>query len=303
MTPVLPVLRSGTAAGVTAYLLWGLLPLYWPLLEPAAPEEILAHRIVWSLIVVVALMAAIKGLGWMREIDRRQLRLLALASVLVAINWFMYIYGVNSERVVETSLGYFINPLVTVALGVIVLKEKLHPAQRTAVLIAFAAVVVLAVDYGRPPWIALTLAFSWALYGLVKKRADVDALESLSVETAVLTLPALAFIAVLTAGGGGTLTGEGAGHVALLIGSGVMTATPLIFFGAAAVRIPLVTLGLLQYIAPTMQFLIGVLIYGEPMPLSRLAGFALVWVALVIFATDAARRSRAPVSALPEPAT
>jgi chloramphenicol-sensitive protein RarD len=300
---VVPKLRSGFTAGVIAYLLWGLLPLYWPLLEPAAPVEILAHRIVWSLLVVVGLMAAIKGLGWMREIDRRQLRLLSLASVLVAVNWGMYIYGVNSERVVETSLGYFINPLVTVALGVVVLKEQLRPAQRYAVFIALAAVIVLTLDYGRPPWIALTLAFSWAMYGLVKKRADVDALESLSVETAVLTLPALAFIGFLSASGDGTATGEGAGHFLLLVGSGVMTAVPLLFFGAAAVRIPLVTLGLLQYIAPTMQFLIGVLVYDEAMPLSRLAGFALVWVALVIFATDAARRARAPVSALPEPAT
>ena len=296
-------LGPGVMAGVTAYLLWGLLPLYWPLLEPAGPLEILAHRIVWSLLMVLALMAALKGLGWIREMDRRQVRLLALASVLVAINWGMYIYGVNSERVVETSLGYFINPLVTVALGVLVLKERLHPAQRWAVLIAFAAVVVLTLDYGRPPWIALTLACSWGLYGLVKKRADVDALESLSVETAVLTLPALGFIAVLSLSGEGTATTEGTGHLALLVGSGVMTAVPLIFFGAAAVRVPLVQLGLLQYIAPTMQFLIGVLVYDEAMPLARLAGFALVWLALVVFATDAARRSRLPVTALPEPAT
>ena len=300
---VLARLGSGVTAGIAAYLLWGLLPLYWPLLEPAGPIEILAHRIVWSLIVVLALMTALKGLSWMAAIDRRQLGLLALASVLVAVNWGMYIYGVNSERVVETSLGYFINPLVTVALGVLVLKEKLQPAQRWAVLIALAAVVVLTVDYGRPPWIALTLAFSWALYGLVKKRADVDALESLSIETAVLTLPALLFIGALSLNGNGTVTSEGAGHVALLVGSGVMTAVPLLFFGVAAVRIPLVTLGLLQYIAPTMQFLIGVLVYGEDMPASRLAGFALVWVALIVFATDAARRSRAPVSAMPEPAT
>ena len=303
MTPVARTARSGVAAGIVAYLLWGLLPLYWPLLEPAGPIEILAHRIVWSLLVVLALTMALKGLGWMKELDRRRLGLLALASVLVAINWGMYIYGVNSERVVETSLGYFINPLVTVALGVLVLKERLRPAQRAAVLIALAAVIVLTVDYGRPPWIALTLAFSWALYGLVKKRADVDALESLSVETAVLTLPALSFIGLLTLNGDGTVTTEGGWHVALLVGSGVMTAVPLLFFGAAAVRIPLVTLGLLQYIAPVMQFLIGVLVYGEEMPLSRLAGFALVWVALVVFAADAARRSRAPVAAMPEPAT
>jgi chloramphenicol-sensitive protein RarD len=299
----MPALRSGFTAGVVAYLLWGLLPLYWPLLKPASATELLAHRIVWSLLFLVALIAATKGVSRLRAVERRQVRLLAFGSVLVAINWGTFIYGVNSERVVETSLGYFINPLVTVALGVLVLKETLRPAQRTAVLIALAAVIVLTVDYGRPPWLALTLAFSWAAYGLIKKRADVDAIESLSIETAVLFLPALALIATLTASGEGTVTTEGAGHVALLVGSGAMTAVPLLFFGAAAVRIPLVTLGLLQYIAPVMQFLIGVLVYGEPMPASRLAGFALVWIALTVFATDAFRRGRAPVAAMPEPAT
>ena len=292
-------LRSGFAAGVVAYLLWGLLPLYWPLLEPSGPVEILAHRIVWSLVVVGVLLAAWRGLDWLRVLDGRQLRLLALASVLVAVNWGTYIYGVNSERVVETSLGYFINPLVTVALGVAVLKESLSSAQRAAVLIALVAVVVLTLDYGRPPWIALVLAGSWALYGLVKKRADVDAVESLSVETAILVLPAIAFLAWLAASGRGTWTTEGAGHVALLAGAGLATAIPLLFFGAAAVRIPLVTLGLLQYLAPVMQFLIGVVVYGEPMPASRLAGFALVWVALVIFASDAVRSAR--TRSLPEP--
>ena len=299
----MPKLRSGFTAGVIAYALWGLLPLYWPLLKPASATELLAHRIVWSLFVLIALIAATDGLSRLRAVERRQVRLLAFGSVLVAINWGTFIYGVNSDRVVETSLGYFINPLVTVALGVLVLKETLRPAQRTAVLIALAAVVVLTVDYGHPPWLALTLAFSWASYGLIKKRADVDAIESLSIETAVLFLPALALIVTLSATGEGTVTTEGSGHVALLVGSGVMTAVPLLFFGAAAVRIPLVTLGLLQYIAPVMQFLIGVLVYGEPMPASRLVGFALVWVALTVFATDAARRNRAPVAAMPEPAT
>ena len=291
--------RFGFGAGVAAYLLWGLLPLYWPLLEPATAVEILAHRIVWSLVIVLALLAVLHGLGWLRTLRRGQLGLLALASVLVAVNWATYIYGVNSERVVETSLGYFINPLVTVALGVVVLGERLRPAQRWAVVVAAIAVVVLTVDYGRPPWIALVLAFSWGFYGLVKKRADVDAVESLSIETAILLLPAVAYLAVIGSDGSGTWTSEGAGHMALLVGSGLATAIPLLFFGLAAVRIPLVTLGLLQYLAPTMQFLIGVLIYGEPMPASRLAGFALVWVALVIFATDGLRSAR-PRS-LPEP--
>ncbi len=280
-------------AGVSAYLLWGLFPLYWPLLEPASPVEILAHRIVWSLLVVVALLALVKGHVFPRGLDRRKVRLLALAAVLVTINWATYIYGVNSEQVVETSLGYFINPLVTVALGVLVLKERLNRAQRVAVAVAAVAVLVLTLDYGRLPWIALTLALAWGFYGLVKKRADVDALESLSVETALLVLPSLGYIAFLQSAGDGTFTTEGAGHVLLIMGAGLTTAIPLLLFGAAAVRIPLVTLGLLQYLAPVLQFLIGVLVYGEDMPLSRLAGFALVWVALTIFASDAARTARA----------
>src|SRR3712207_2853121 len=193
--------RRGLVAGVAAYLLWGLFPLYWPLLEPATPVEILAHRIVWSLLVVVALLAIIKGHAWPRGLDARKVKLLALAAVLVTINWATYIYGVNSEQVVETSLGYFINPLVTVALGVLVLKERLNKARRAAVAIAALAVLVLSVDYGRLPWIALTLAFAWGFYGLVKKRADVDALESLSVETALLVLPSMGYIAFLQAGG------------------------------------------------------------------------------------------------------
>ncbi|HEX5781668.1 MAG TPA: EamA family transporter RarD, partial [Solirubrobacteraceae bacterium] len=171
--------RRGLAAGVSAYLLWGLFPLYWPLLEPAAPVEILAHRIAWSLVFVAGLLALTAGFGWLRGLGRRRAGLLTLAAVLVTINWGTYIYGVNSEHVVETSLGYFINPLVTVALAVTVLGERLTRLQGIAVAIAGAAVVVLTLDYGRPPWIALTLACSFGLYGLIKKRAGVDGLQSL----------------------------------------------------------------------------------------------------------------------------
>ena len=285
-------LRSGLAAGVAAYLLWGLFPLYWPLLEPAAPVEILAHRIAWSLVFLVALLAATTGFGYVRRLGRRRAGLLALAAALITVNWGTFIHGVNSGHVVETSLGYFINPLVTVALAVVVLHERLRSQQRVAVGIAAVAVVVLAVDYGRPPWIALTLAFSFGLYGLVKKRANVEGTQSLAVETAFLLLPALAYLLWLSADGESTFTSEGAGHVALLVGAGVTTAVPLILFGAAAIRIPLATLGMLQYIAPVMQFLIGVLVYDESMPLSRLAGFALVWVALAVLTIDAVRGLR-----------
>ncbi|MDP9384033.1 MAG: EamA family transporter RarD [Actinomycetota bacterium] len=294
-------LSTGFAAGVGAYLLWGFFPLYWPLLEPAAPVEILAHRIAWSLAFLVAVLAFTSGFGWIAGLARRTVALLAIAAALVTVNWGMFIYGVNSGQVVETSLGYFITPLVTVALAVTVLHERLRRHQKLAVAVAAVAVVVLAVDYGRPPWIALTLAFSFALYGLVKKRANVGGTKSLAIETAFLVLPAVGYLLWLSGRGDSTFTSEGAGHVALLIGSGVTTAVPLMLFGAAAIRVPLATIGLLQYLAPVLHFLIGVLIYGEAMPLTRLAGFALVWVALAIFTADAVRAAREGARGTPAP--
>ena len=299
--------RTGLLCGIGAYLLWGLFPLYWPLLEPAAPVEILAHRMVWSMVFLVALLALTRGFGWIRALDRRRVGLLAIAAVLITINWGTFIYAVNSGHVVETSLGYFINPLISVALGVLVLGERLRRWQGVAVAVAFVAVTVLTVDYGRPPWIALTLALAFGLYGLVKKRVGLDGAESLAAETAFVVVPALGYLLWLGGDGSGTFTTEGADHVALLITSGAVTAIPLVLFGAAAIRIPLITIGLLQYMAPVMQFLIGVVVYGEDMPLSRLAGFALVWLALAVFTVDAVRAARersaaAAVAAASEPA-
>jgi chloramphenicol-sensitive protein RarD len=295
--------RRGLTYGVAAYLLWGLFPLYWPLLEPASADEILAHRIVWSLVVVAVLLLVRRRAAWFRQLGRRRLGLLAVAAVLVAVNWLTYIWSVNNEQVVQSSLGYFTNPLVTVLLGVFVLGERLRPTQWTAVGVAAVAVAVLTVDYGGLPWIALVLAFSFAAYGLIKKKADVGAVESLSVETAVLALPAAAFLLALSLRGDATFGREGIGHALLLAGSGLVTAIPLLCFGAAAIRIPLSTIGLLQYLAPGIQLAIGVFVFHEPMPASRLAGFALVWVALVLLTADgllAARRRRAPQLA-PEP--
>jgi chloramphenicol-sensitive protein RarD len=304
--------RFGFAAALGAYLLWGLFPLYFPLLEPTAPVEILAHRIVWSFVFLLAVLLATVRFGWVRRLSRRQAGLLALAAALVTVNWGMFIYAVNSEHVVETSLGYFINPLVTVALATRLLHERLRRRQRWAVAIAALGVAVLAIDYGRPPWIALTLAFSFALYGLVKKRAGVDGTQSLAVETTLLVLPAAAYLLWLGAAGRDTFGSEGAGHAALLVGSGIATAIPLMLFGAAAIRIPLATVGLLQYITPVMQFIIGVLVYGEAMPMGRLVGFVIVWIALGLFMIDALRAARAeapstapggtdPRSGLPKP--
>jgi chloramphenicol-sensitive protein RarD len=288
------VLRSGFAAGLAAYLLWGLFPLYWPLLEPAGSIEILAHRIVWSLLVVATVLAVTRNWAWVRPLlaDRATLARMALAAVLISVNWATYIWGVNNEHVVETSLGYFINPVVTVLIGVLVLHERLRPMQWAAIGLGTLAVVVLAVDYGRPPWIALTLAFSFGFYGLLKKQVGVTvgAVQSLTVETAVLFVPALTFLVVLDARGDGQLGHSGPGHGLLLASAGIVTAVPLLFFASAARRIPLSTLGLLQYIAPVLQFLTGVLLYDEPMPASRWVGFVLVWGALAVLTFDGLRQ-------------
>jgi chloramphenicol-sensitive protein RarD len=284
---------------VGAYLLWGLFPLYWPLLEPASPVEILGHRIVWSLAFLAAVLAVTSGFAWVRQLGLRAAALLTVAAALVSVNWAVYIYGVNSGHVVETSLGYFINPLVTVVLAMVFLHERLRRRQGLALAVAVVGVLVLTIDYGRVPWIALTLAVTFGLYGLVKKQAGVDGPQSLAVETAVVVLPASAYLLWLGGTGDGTFTTEGPGHAALLVGAGVVTALPLMLFGAAAVRIRLSTLGLLQYMTPTIQFLIGVAFYGEPMPLSRLAGFALVWIALLILILDALGAARASRMAAP----
>ena len=286
--------RRGALYGAGAYLLWGLFPLYWPLLAPSTALEVLAHRIVWSLAVVLLLLAVIGRLGRLRAVvsDRGRLLRLALAAAVIAVNWGVYIYGVSSEQVVETSLGYFINPIVTVLLGVLVLGERLRPAQWAALGLAFVAVLVLSVENGRPPWIALVLAFSFGAYGLLKKTARVGAVEGLGVETLVLLVPAAAFVAFLGSSGDGTFGSEGAGHAGLLALSGVVTAIPLLLFGAAASRVPLTTLGILQYLAPTLQFLLGVTLFDEAMPPAKLLGFVLVWVALVLFTTDVVRHHR-----------
>jgi chloramphenicol-sensitive protein RarD len=281
--------RRGFLLGVAAYVMWGLFPLYWPLLEPGSPLELLAHRIVWSLAFVVGLLVLRKRVGSLRLVLRNRRARLALtaAAVVIALNWFTYIYGVNSGRVVETSLGYFINPLVTVLMGVLILGERLRRMQWVALGIGFVAVLWLAVDYGHPPWIALVLALSFGTYGLAKKKADVGAIEGLAVETAILAPLALTYLGFLHAGGNGTFGAHGPGHALLLMTAGVVTAVPLLCFGAAATRISLTTIGLLQYLAPVLQFAIGVVIRHEPMGLARWGGFALVWLALVVLTAEA----------------
>jgi chloramphenicol-sensitive protein RarD len=286
--------RPGLAFGLGAYALWGLFPLYFPLLEPAGGLEIVAHRVVWSLLFIALLLTVLRA--WRRVgtviADRRALLILVGAAVLISGNWLIFVYGVNSGQVVETSLGYFINPLVSVLLGVVVLGERLRRPQWVAVAIAAVGVAVLTVDYGRPPWIALSLAATFGLYGLLKKLVRVDAAPGLFLETALVVVPALAVLAVLHSEGEGTAGNAGTGHLLLLVGSGVATAVPLLLFAAATSRIPLSTVGLLQYLTPSMQLAIGVFVYDEPMPVLRLVGFAVVWLALAVFTVDTLRAAR-----------
>ena len=283
--------RYGFLMGVAAYGMWGLFPLYWRLLEPAGAVEILAHRVCWSLLTMVVLTLALRRTSQLRAIlrDRRVLTLLAIASVVIAFNWGGFIYGVNQDRVVEVSLGYFINPLFTVLLGVLVLGEKLRPLQWMAIGIAAVAVVILTFDYGHPPWIALLLAGSFGTYGLAKKKADVQAVESLTFETMLLAPLALAYLLWLSAHGDGNFSTHGTGHALLLATTGLVTAVPLICFGAAAIRIPMTTLGLLQYLAPTIQFVLGLVVFNETMTGVKWIGFTLVWLALAIFTGEALR--------------
>jgi chloramphenicol-sensitive protein RarD len=289
--------RRGLIYGASAYLLWGVFPLYFPLLEPAGTIEILAQRMLWSLVVMLVVLRLSGGFAGIRAIlaDRRQRSLLATAAVLVSINWGTYIYGVNTHHVVETSLGYFINPLFTILLGVVVLGERLRRMQWVAVAIGAAAVIVIAADYGRPPWIALILATSFGLYGFCKKLAGAGAADSLAVETGVLVVPALITLTVLAAQGTLVFGRHNVGNTLLLVGTGIVTALPLLLFAGSARRLPLSMLGLLQYLAPVLQFSVGVGIRHESLPTAELVGFVLVWMALAVLTVDGLRAQRAEV--------
>jgi chloramphenicol-sensitive protein RarD len=249
---------------------------------------------VWSLVFVAVALLVVRRWAWAGELLRqpRRLGLIVLAAAVITVNWGVYIWAVNSGHVVEASLGYFINPLVTIAMGVLLLKERLRPVQWAAVATGVLSVLVLTIGYGRPPWISLILAFSFAIYGLVKKKVNLGGVESLAAETAVQFLPALGYLLWLSAHGESTFTSEGAGHAALLASTGVVTALPLVCFGAAAIRVPLSTLGLLQYLAPVFQFVLGVVYFHEAMPAERWAGFALVWLALAMLTWDGLRSAR-----------
>lgn len=295
--------KNGTAYGAAAYILWGLFPLYFHALAPAGAFEILAHRILWSLVLCVLVLLVRHEVAWVRPLvsSPRALAAVTIAGLLIATNWTIYLAAVLSEHVTEAALGYFLNPLVTVALGVLVLRERLRRLQWVAVGIGLFAGIYLTVDYGRPPWIALSLAASFALYGLMKNRIGVSlgALPSLTAETAVLSPIAVAVLVWLSLHGQTTFTTDAPAHPLLLVSSGVATAVPLLLFAAAASRIPLVTIGLLQFVTPILQLLCGVLLLGETMPTSRWIGFAIVWVALVLLMVDSLRSLRARSSSVP----
>lgn len=290
---------QGIGAAVAAYTLWGLLPVYWKALNGATATEILAHRMIWSLLFLLAVLAVRRQWQWVQVMRRqRRLRLTYLASAtLLAANWGIYVWAVQMNRVVEASLGYFINPLVSIALGVLVLRERLRPAQWLAIAIAAAGVAWLTYSAGALPWIALALALSFGFYGLLRKQTPLGSFEALTVETLWMFVPAVLWLGWLAGNNGGIH--HDAGLWLLLLSTGVVTAAPLLFFGAATQRIPLTTIGILQYLAPTLQLLLGVVVYGEPFSTAQLIGFGAIWTALAIYTADsllAARRYRATLT-------
>jgi chloramphenicol-sensitive protein RarD len=286
-------LRRGTLYGFLAYGIWGMFPLYFAALAPSGPFEVLAHRILWTLAVCALVLLVRRDLQWVRPLlgRRRLVAGIAVAGLLIAGNWTVYVLAVLTGRTYEAALGYFLNPIVTVALGVVVLGERLRPGQWVAVGIGFVAAVYLTVAGGVVPWIPLALAFSFGLYGLTKKRvgATLPAMHSLAAETALLAPVAVTVLLVLGARGETTFTGHGAWHTTLLVLAGVVTAVPLLFFAAAARRIPLVTVGLIQFITPVLQLVVGVTLLGEHVSGRLWVGFGIVWLALAVLSWDSLR--------------
>jgi chloramphenicol-sensitive protein RarD len=285
--------RRGVLFGLIAYGIWGLFPLYWPLLKPSSAWEILAHRIAWCALLMVLLLAVQRRWGRLRALKARTWGFVTAAAALIAVNWGVYIYAVNNGQVVDAALGYFINPLLSVGLGVVLLRERLRPAQWVAIAVAGVGVTIQTVEAGGFPVIALTLAVSFGLYGLAKKLVAASPTESLTGESVVLAPAALAFIIVLAVSEKSTFGSAGPVHAWLLAGTGLITIIPLLAFAAAAQRLPLSVMGLLQYVTPTLQFLLGVFWAHEPMPASRWLGFVVIWAALAIYMADGLRRARA----------
>jgi chloramphenicol-sensitive protein RarD len=284
----------GLFFGFTSYILWGLFPLYWPLLEPASPLEIVSHRAVWTLVFCLIVLALSKQIHSTFAVMKnpRAMAALLLSTILVSINWVTYIWATNNGHIVEAALGYYINPLIIIAFGVLLLREKMRPLQWLAVAIAAVGVLVLTIDYGRLPWIAISLALSWGSYGLVKKKLNMGALDGLAIETLISLIPYAGYLIYLGNQGTGQF-GQSTGLTLLLISAGAVTAIPLLLFNGSTTRLPYSTIGLLQYITPTLQFSIGVWIRHEDMPAARWIGFLIIWLALIALGIDLVRSSRA----------
>jgi chloramphenicol-sensitive protein RarD len=275
--------------GLGAYAIWGLFPIYWKLIESVPSGQIIAHRIVWSFL----LLACIRMATFRRRLPRERLMgsrrvvgLYTVAAMLIAVNWFVYVWAVNHDFILETSLGYFITPLVNVLLGVVILRERLRTLQWVAIALAATGVGYLAIVYGDVPWIAIGLASTFGTYGLVKKKAPLGSVAGLTLETGLLFLPALVYLAVAETGGTGPFLRAPGSMRFLIAAAGPVTTLPLVLFAAAVQRIPLSAIGILQFIAPTIQFALGVLVYKEPFSHQQLIGFAFVWSAVIVFAAE-----------------
>lgn len=294
-------MKKGILFGIGAYALWGFFPVYWKLLKHVPAPQLLGHRIGWSFLLLLAVILITRQWADFRSLlTRRTFFIYSIAAILIGINWLTYVWAVNEGYIVETSLGYFINPLLSVLMGVIILREKLRPAQWIPIGLAAAGVTYLTIIYGRLPWIALTLAFSFGFYGLVKKVAPLSSLYGLTFETGILFLPALGYLIFSEVNRTGAFMHTGLISDLLLIGAGVVTTIPLLMFASAARQIPLTVVGLLQYIAPTLQFSLGVLVYHEPFDQTRLIGFGIVWIALIIFWVENYLAHRTPVEPIAE---
>ncbi len=296
-------MNKGILNGIAAYALWGLFPIYWKYLHQVPALQIIGHRIGWSFLLLIVVILLTKQWREFRlaALTSKTIGIYSIAAILLSFNWLIYVWGVNAGFIVETSLGYFINPLFSVLLGVLFLRERLRPAQWIPIGLAAAGVIYLTLTYGRPPWIALSLAFTFGLYGLVKKLSPLGSLYGLTLETAIVFPIALVYLAFVEFTGTGSFLHEGARTDVLLIGTGIVTSVPLLMFASAARQIPLTMIGVLQYIAPTLQFLIGVFVYHELFNQSRMIGFSLVWLALLIFwLENYLANRRIPVQPIPE---
>jgi len=294
-------MKRGILLGLGAYALWGFVPIYWKLLQQVPALQILSHRVVWSFILLLVVVLSTKQWAEFRSlINRRTLQIYLIAALLIGVNWLTYVWSVTSDYVVEASLGYFINPLFSVLLGVVILREKLRPIQWIPIGLAALGVAYLSIAYGARLWIPLTLAFTFGLYGLTKKVAPLNSLFGLTLETGLLFLPALLYLTLTGVNGTGAFLRSGPTTDLYLAGAGIVTVVPLILFASSARQIPLTMVGILQYVTPTLQFLLGVLLYHENFDRTRLVGFGIIWFALIVFWAENIISHRVPVEPQPE---